>query len=408
MPGDAIRSEDVRRQNLSMVLDLVRRSGSISRSQLVAATGLTRSAIGGLVADLAGVGLVAESQPAPDGSRGRPSPLVRIDDSVAAVAVEIRVDEVTAALVTLGGAVIRSAHLERRGDRRSVEENVADVVQLVARLGAIDPAAGSGFDHRIVGVGVAVAGLVRRHSGIVANAPNLGWVDVPIGSLLADALGLGVAVSVGNEADLGAIAESRRGAGVGARHMLFVYGEVGVGGAMIVDGTPIDGASGFAGEVGHIPVDPAGRRCRCGAIGCWETLVGERSLLERAGLKPQAGAAGVRELLDRAAAGDASACAAIDDHARWVAFGLAGLINVFDPDVIVLGGLLGRLLPFESDEIGKGLAHHRFRGVQRSFRLEPAALGVNATPIGAAELAFGPLLADPKLVLDIDRVRRSD
>jgi predicted NBD/HSP70 family sugar kinase len=177
--------------------------------------------------------------------------------------------------------------------------------------------------------------------------------------------------------------------------MVFVYGEVGVGGGVIIDGVPLGGASGLAGEIGHVPVDPAGTRCRCGAIGCWETFVGERALLERAGLDPGLGSAGVRRLLEDATAGTASSSAAIAEHARWVAFGLAGLINVLDPDVIVLGGLFGAILPHASDEIVAGLAHHRFRGVERDVRIVAAALGSDATPVGAAELAFAPLLADP-------------
>ena len=149
-----------------------------------------------------------------------------------------------------------------------------------------------------------------------------------------------------NEADLGALAELRRGAAVDAQHVLFISGEVGVGGGLIVDGKPLTGAGGFAGEVGHMPVNPDGRTCRCGSVGCWETEIGEGALLRRAGHPPDAGREEVEAVLREAAAGAPDVLEALDAVGRWLGFGLAGLVNVFNPQVVVLGGLFGRIHPF--------------------------------------------------------------
>jgi predicted NBD/HSP70 family sugar kinase len=393
----AARTPQLRRSNLALVLDQVRRRGASSRSELVAATGLTRSAIAGLVGELEAVGLVVETAPAPDGRPGRPSPVVRVDDGrVVALAIEIFVDEIGAAFVRLDGSIVASVRLARPRARVAAAETVADLVALVRRLGTeVREASPPGARRRIVGCGVSVPGLVRGLDGVVVAAPNLGWIDVPLAESLASALGLGVPVAVGNDADLGALAESRFGAGVGSDHMIFVSGEVGVGGGLVAAGRPVVGHLGFAGEIGHLPVNPDGRRCPCGSIGCWETEVGEAALLERAGLDPDGGRLAVEELLDRAAAGEQRAAEALAAEARWLAIGIAGLINVLDPDTVVLGGLFSRILPALRSRLDGALAERRYIAARRDVAVVGATLGPQTVTVGAAELAFGPLLDDP-------------
>lgn len=395
----AARTPQVRRSNLALVLDQLRRRGSSSRSQLVAATGLTRSAIAGLVGELEAIGLVVETPPAPDGRPGRPSPVVQVDPGcVVALAIEIFVDEIGAALVALDGTVVSSVRQPRPRHRVAVADTVADVAALVQRLeqGSVSWRRPR---HRLIGCGVSVPGLVRDVDGFVVAAPNLGWIDVSLAESLGSVLDLGVPIEVGNDADLGALAESRFGAGVGSDHMIFVSGEVGVGGGLVAGGRPVVGRLGFAGEIGHLPVNPDGRRCRCGAIGCWETEVGEVALLDRAGLEPDGGRVAVEELLGRAAAGDQRAEEALAAEARWLAIGIAGLVNVLDPDTVVLGGLFSRILPALGSRLDDELAERRYVAARRDVTVVGATLGPQAVTVGAAELAFGRLLEDPAGVM---------
>ena len=148
--------------------------------------------------------------------------------------------------------------------------------------------------------------------------------------------------------------------------MVYVSGEVGVGGSVISDGVRLAGRAGLAGEFGHVLVNPAGHRCSCGAIGCWETEIGERALLRRAGLDADGGVSAVDELFTRAAAGESTALDALDAEGRWLGMGIAGLINVFDPDVVVLGALLERVLPHARDALDAELADRRIHGLERS------------------------------------------
>ena len=385
------RSETVRRANLSAIVRELHLRGSLSRSELVAWTGLTRSAIRSLVGDLVAGDFVVEDAAVRLGTPGRPSPQVRlVADRIVVVALEIAVDSLALAIVGLGGQVHWKERVDRPRAHSSVDDIVSDLANLVARAQDQRPT-----DDAPIGVGVAVAGLVRPTDGVVAVGPNLGWIDVPLGERLMSALGLDVPIAVANEADLGALAESRRGAARGADDILYVHGEVGVGGGIIVGGRPLSGISGFAGEIGHMPINPQGRPCQCGSVGCWETEIGERALLERAGYPLEGGRMAVSALIADAADGRPEALASLDNVGRWLGIGLAGLVNVLNPRVVVLGGLFSPAFPYLVPSLTGALEARGLEAARRLVSVVPAYLGVDAPLLGAAELAFEPLLVDP-------------
>jgi predicted NBD/HSP70 family sugar kinase len=316
------RSETVRRANLSAIVRELHLHGSRSRSTLVARTGLTRSAIRALIGELVAAGLASEERAAPLGTPGRPSPLVRLDPEGAVVLVlEIAVDSLAVAVVGLGGEVLDLVRMDRPRGHLSVDETVADLSALTDRV-----IRGSTRQEALIAIGVAVVGVVRRTDGFVSMAPNLGWRDVPLGDRLAEAFEVSVPILVANEADLGALAELRRGAAMGRDHVLFISGEVGVGGGLIVAGQPLTGVAGYGGEVGHIPVNPTGVACRCGSVGCWETEVGAGALLSRAGHPADGGRDEVDAVIAEAERGEPAALAALDSVGRLVGEGLPGRV----------------------------------------------------------------------------------
>jgi predicted NBD/HSP70 family sugar kinase len=394
------RSETVRRSNLSAIARAVHAAGPLSRSELVAHTGLTRSAVRSLVGELVAGGLLLETRNEPAGGPGRPSPLVHADpDGAVVLAIEINVDSLTVARVGLGGVVHQLVRVDRHREHVTVNEIVTDVVEVA------EPVISGTDDHALVGVGVGVAGIVSRSDGVVRLAPNLGWRDVPLGTRLAAALRMNAPIAVANEADLGGLAELRRGAALGAEDVLYVAGEVGVGGNIISGGRPLVGAAGFAGEVGHMVVNPAGARCGCGSVGCWETEIGERAMLVAAGRSPDGGRAAVDDLIAAAFAGDPAAMAGVTQIGRWLGIGVASLINVLNPTLVVLGGVLGRIHPLVAGELEADLDERVLPAGRQLVRVVPGALGVNAPIIGAAELAFEPMLADPAARLAAVRSR---
>jgi predicted NBD/HSP70 family sugar kinase len=384
------RSETVRRANLGAIVRELHLRGPQSRSELVARTGLTRTAIRALIGELVAGDLFLAERGAPVGQPGRPSPLVRPREAgVVVLAVSIAEDSLAAAQVGIGGEPIASVRIPRPRGHLSLDAIVEDLRELVSGL-PVDA-------HRaaIIGIGVAMAGLVRRDDGSVSSAPNLGWRDAPLGERLPAAFGLDVPIHVANEADLAAVAELRRGAARGADDLLLIWGEVGVGGGIIVDGKALTGVAGYAGEVGHMPVNPGGATCGCGSIGCWETEIGERALLRLAGRPVDGGPDEVDALLRAAAEGEPGALVALAHVGRWVGIGLSGLVNLLNPRVIVLGGLFARAYSYMEPAILAELDRLALRGPKELARIAPGALDVDAPLLGAAELALEPFLADP-------------
>jgi predicted NBD/HSP70 family sugar kinase len=384
------RSESVRQANLSAILHSLHLDGPATRSDLVATTGLTRSAVGALVGELTDMSFVYEQRSTSDGSPGRPSPIVRVVTDHVTIAMEVLVDSLAVAAVTLGGHVLDRRRIDRSRVEMPIDQTVHDLVDLTSEL------LGGLPDSLVVhGVGVAIAGVVRWSDQRVIVAPNIGWSDVPLGGLLHAALPINVPVVIANDGDFGALAEVRRGVATGLRNVVYISGEVGVGAGVIADGLPLGGAAGFAGEVGHIPVNPGGLPCKCGSSGCWETEVGEEALLRRVGRALGGGRAVVDEVLALAAAGDPNVLTAMEAHGKWLGFGLAGIINAFDPDVVVMGGLFARLHPFVANALESELDQRVFDVVRQQVEVLPSGLGFDGPLLGAAEWAWEQVLSDP-------------
>ena len=387
--------DEVRRRNVSTLLRYVHVHGPTSRTELAAVMQLNRSTIGALTADLTQVGLVREQVPARavGSGAGRPSLVVCPRAERAYVlAFEIGVDYLIAARVGLGGSVLDRRELHRlRGDY-ALEDVVGHLGSFAAEmLGRAEQGAAC------AGVGAAIAGVVRESDGLVRFAPNLGWVDEPLGTALAEmtgGLGLKAPIAVANDADLGALAEHIRGAAAGSSDAVYLAGEVGVGAGIISGGEPLRGHGGYGGELGHMVVNPAGRLCRCGARGCWETEIGEKAILDASG-HPDGPRATVSAVVAAAAAGDARAVAAVRHVGEWLAIGIGNVVNILNPQVVIFGGLLRSVFPAVEDQLRSVLGSSGLVAPREQVRLVMPGLGADSTLIGAAELAFAPLLFDP-------------
>jgi predicted NBD/HSP70 family sugar kinase len=386
-----LRSETIRRANLSAIVRELHYAGPLSRSELGARTGLTRSAIRILTGELVAAGLVHEETGPAVGTPGRPSAIVSLrSESAAVLAVGITVDYLAAAVIGLGGSVLRHKRVPRPREASTVDHMTAEIVALVDAIDARrNPPA------PLIGIGVGIAGIVRREDAFVEIAPNLDWHEVPFGQTLSEELGMGLPLWLANEADLGALAEHRRGAAAGFDDVLYVSGEVGVGGGLIVGGRQMAGAAGYGGEVGHLPLNPNGKACGCGSIGCWETEIGERALLERAGYSSDGGPQAIEALLGDASAGSQKQLAALAHIGTWLGRGIAALTNVLNPSLVVLGGQFERVFPFIRESLSATFNELALRPSARIVSIVPGSLGLDAPLLGAAELAFDELLDDP-------------
>lgn len=388
-----VATDELRRHNLSAVLDRLHLSGPMTRSELAHQTGLNRSTIRDLIAGLADAGLVVEERGTPSPGPGRPSSVASVSPGGAVVlAVELEVDSIALATVGLGGHIF--------GDTREPNVGIVSPEQVVSRLVALAGPllADLPLGSKIVGVGVAVAGVVRRSDGFVHVAPNLGWNNVPIAEMICSGLDLDV-VRVANEADMGALGEFQRGAGTASRHMIYVTGEVGVGVGIIHEGSPMLGVSGYAGEAGHTMVNPNGSQCRCGSIGCWETEAGEEALIRRAGLDPVTHPGPIDEIVSRAGNGEPEVRSALWEVGRWLGIGIGNLVNILNPDTVVVGGFYQRLYPFIASAIEVGAKEIALDAPWEACTVVSSQLGSSALAIGAAELVLGEVVADPMAML---------
>jgi predicted NBD/HSP70 family sugar kinase len=252
-------------------------------------------------------------------------------------------------------------------------------------------------DARYVGTGVAVAGMVRREDGMVRLAPTIGWVEEPVGAALRAELGEAGPLTVGNHADVSALAEHGRGAAVGCDNILYLYGDVGVGAGIIADGRRVSGHGGYGGEVGHMVVNPYGRECSCGSRGCWETEIGEYALLKHAGWGGGTGREAVLGVVDAAMRGDSQAQFAVRQVGEWIGFGVGNLVNIFNPEAVIFGGTLRDVYLVAAAQIRSRLNAIALPACREHIRLRTPELGHDAALIGAAELAFERLLEDPLL-----------
>jgi predicted NBD/HSP70 family sugar kinase len=388
--------EEIRRHNLGALLRYVHVRGSTSRAELTASLGLNRSTIGALTADLATAGLVREDVPR-DLSRtraGRPSLVVQAAaEQFYVYAFAIGVDRVTAARIGLGGVVLSRREVTRPRGARPAAKVVAPLAEFVRETRETVP-----YGAVCVGSGAAVSAIVRQDDGTIRLNSHLGWTDEPLGTALTEALGEAagteVPLAVRNGADLAALAEYTRGVAVGCSNVIYLHGDAGVGGGIIADGRPVTGHGGYGGEVGHMVVNPRGRRCTCGSWGCWETEIGEYALVRAAGQAGTGGAA-VVAVVEAAGRGDALALSALRQVGDWLGFGVANLVNIFNPEMVIFGGTLRDVYMAAAAQVRGRLNRMCLPACREHVRLRTPTLGGDAALIGAAELAFERLLADP-------------
>jgi predicted NBD/HSP70 family sugar kinase len=400
------RQHSLRRHNLALVLQHIAASEPLSRARIASATGLTKATVSSLVDDLVGAGLVTELGPEARGEIGRPGSALALNRArLVGLGLEVNVDYIAVCVSDLAGGVryLRT----RAGDNRGqTPRRVLGRAVRIART-AMDAAQAEGLT--VAGLAVALPGVVEAERGLLRIAPNLDWLDVRAAEFLAGRFAPAeLPVMVDNEANLAALGELWFGGHEGLTDFVHISGEIGVGGGIVIGRELFRGVRGFAGEVGHVTVQPDGPRCRCGARGCLEQVAGQEAILRAAGLTGavttslgQPGGS-VAELLARARGGEPRTLRAIEAAGRALGAGIAAAVNVVDPSTVVLGGLYAWLEPWLreplADELGARVIAQRWAPV----RVLASHLGPDAAVRGAAGLVVRRVLADPAALLRAD------
>jgi len=395
----------VRRANLGVVLQHVARDGPRSRARIAGETGLTRGTVSSLVNELIELHLLRETgEDERPGGVGRPAQTLELDDRVVAIGLEVNVDYLAVCVEDLTGAV----RYERRvytDNRRSSPGPVLTRLARTARQ-AIDEVEQEGL--LAAGIAVALPGLVEVRTGTLLRAPNLGWSGIAIADELRRRIGP-LPVRVENEANLAALAEQWQGAAQGLRSFICVFGEVGVGAGIFVDGELFRGAHGFGGEFGHMIVDRDGAPCACGSLGCLETFVGQEAIARRAGIPVGTGGrmrSVTEELVRRAGAGDPRTLRSLDEAGQFLGIGLAAAVNLFDVDAVVLGGCFGPLSPWLEAAVRAALDERVLSAAWSRCEVRSSQLGEGAAVRGGAALTLRSVLAEPWTLIALRDVRR--
>jgi predicted NBD/HSP70 family sugar kinase len=377
--------DDVRQHNLSIVLRMLHLLGTVSRSELTAATGLNRSTISDLVNELEELNLAFQSESIGPTGVGRPSLMVSAADNIVAFSVHTEIDATTVGLVTLSGKVLSRTRLLSSG-APSPEESIALAANEIARL---QLSMDSSF--RVAGIGMAVPGQVRVSDGVVRLAPHLGWVEVPLGPMMSQATGLPVFLD--NDASIGCMAEQLFGSARGLSDVVYLYaGSGGIGGGAIVDGHQLKGAAGYAGELGHIRIESSKARDYSGLPGTLEALVRRDDLLDIFKFDSAADEELEAEIRTTKSA---KAIKLLNEQIDYLALGLSNFVNIFNPQVVVLAGFLTSLFNFNSERLISKMKEGALSAAHERVVVRSGELGANLLMLGAAELPFRELISRP-------------
>lgn len=327
----------LRERNRQQVVAVLRREGSATRAEIARLTGLSRSTVSSLVADLEAAGLVAErtDDVARSGAQGgRPGVLLSLSARAgSAVGIDFGHSHLRVAIADLSSRVLAERHCALDVDHSSaaaLDRAAETVEELLAEAGTAR--------EDVVAVGMGLPGPLDRATGTVGSSVILpGWS----GLRPAEELGrrLGLPIRVDNDANLGALGELTYGAARGASDVVYLKVASGIGAGLVLDGQLRRGATGIAGELGHVIIDPDGHVCRCGNRGCLETVAAGPALLELL-RRAHGGDLSMRDLLEGSAAGDLGCRRVLSDAGRAIGRALADLVNLVNPARVVVGGEL--------------------------------------------------------------------
>lgn len=380
-----VNSAAIRRLNRARVFHALREHPHCAQRDLVGLTGLDKATTSAVVAQLVEEGLVERREVPRPRRVGRPETALAIAPS-AGLLVGARLEPGTIRIVTatLAGTVIEQLQTPGSRDIATAIRSLRDGIDRAVR-------AGSGPERPVRGVGVGVPALMDR-DGRLELAPNLGWRDSPIAALLQAEFD--VPVHVDNDSKAAAQAERLFGAGRGLDDFVCVAGHSGVGCGLFLGGRPYRGAEGFAGEFGHIALVPGGRTCGCGKRGCLEAYASEPAILAQAAERGRT-LDDLWAAADAARAGDPVVLGLLEEVGGRLGLALSYLVNITNPQAVILGGNLCVVAPFIRPAIDRALAEHALEPLRRHLRVAISPFGADAVPMGGVALALEGFLAAP-------------
>jgi glucokinase-like ROK family protein len=406
----------VREINLATVLRYLQELPPLSRARLADLTGLNKTTVSSLIEELLERGLVHEVGLDTSGG-GRPATLLEPNPEAGCIiGVALGVDFASVILTDFSGE-IRWRRLQETDPTSGQEAILSQTLDLIDQAAAASQACHA----RLLGLGLATPGTVNVQEGILVFSPNLQWRDVPFRQIFHAHTGLPVFVD--NDANAAALSEHLFGVARQAQDFVFIFAGVGVGGGLFLNGELYRGAGGFAGEIGHtnFMVESYRPPCRCGNRGCWETFsnqfsaiervrgrlaVGRNSLISR--LMAEQGAPLTLPLIVQAAdAGDPEVLEALAETGSAIGLGVANLINIFNPEMVVLGGSLSMAGQYLLPAVQESIEKTALPEIHQQAQILLSAFGPDASVMGAVALVVKAILSNPSRVEKLSRHRQT-
>ena len=387
----------IREINRNIVLNLIKSRGPLSRTDIARLSGLSLATVSGIAADFIGGGLVREMGEG-ESTGGRKPVLLRLNYQAGfVVGVKLMEQAITSALTNLDAQVLRHrvTPLPAQHDVRAVQEVIIAAVEATIAESRVDRG-------RVLGIGIGMAGVVDGQAGLCRYSPFFGWRDVEVARPIADHFGLPVYLE--NDVNTLTIAEQWFGYGHGVDHFVVVTVGRGIGAGIVVNGQFYRGAIGGAGEFGHITLAQDGPPCDCGKRGCLEALAsdpavvrqakaaiawGEKTMLSRAdGLS-------LDDVIEAAGAGDGLARRLLADSGRWLGIGIATLVNILNPQLVIVGGEGVRAGEWRFGSMQEAIREHAFNGLADALDIVVEPAGDESWARGAACVMLGELFKSP-------------
>ncbi len=407
--GKTYRTGDqalVREINLSIILNCLRETSPLSRAKLAEITGLNKTTVSSLVRELIARQFVREIG-FDSSAGGRPAVMLELNpDAGCIIGMEIGVDFLLAILTDFKAQVLwrqREDTNQAKG-QEAILTNALDIVRQALTAG--------GSTHSpVLGIGVGIPGLVDVSSGTLLFAPNLKWHDVPLREVFSREFN--VPVFVDNDANVAALGERYFGAAQGSKDFIYLSAGVGLGGGIVLDGQLYRGIGGYAGEIGHMTVMSNGERCNCGNFGCWETLVSQTAVVSRVRKAMEAGNASrvsqlakgrperisIPIIVEAAAEGDKVARQALEETGVYLGIGIANLINAFNPELVIFGGVISLASDYLLPAIEKTLEGRSLAWPRQMVRVMASSYGPDACVMGGVALVLHDILSRPGLAM---------
>ncbi|MFD2044800.1 ROK family protein [Ornithinibacillus salinisoli] len=369
----------VKKENKSLVLTTIRTHSPISRADIASLTGLNKGTVSSLVSDLLEEKLIYESGPGESNGGRRPVMLLFNQQAGYSIGIDLGVNYILGVLTDLEGTICHEKLVKFKNlSYEEIEIKLFEIVNDLMDHAPLSP-------YGVIGIGIGVPGTVSK-SGEILLAPNLGWKNVDLQTVLEEKYDLPVMIE--NEANAGAYGEKKFGVGKDFNHIVYVSVGIGIGVGLILNGHLYKGKNGFSGELGHMTIETGGTKCRCGNEGCWELYASEQALIKNAEkshiTEIPMEELSLESLITIAEHGQSDAIKLFTQIGDYLGIGINNIINTFNPEQVIIGNRMASAEEWLTEPLKNRMVKQTLWFQQQDLQINFAELSTHSSALGVA------------------------